>query len=283
MKQLLNKWLKNSQLSKNGFNLNHFAHAIFGQNCVICGAKNNAKSSTKNSRKSNAENSLNHPREENDALGTSIHAACRACLESLPWHSTQSCPQCGLNSDGNICGSCLNNPPDFDATKAVFLYAYPIDAMMLRYKYGNSLNLGDTFAEFLAEKVNVEDCLNSIDLIIPMPMHPQRLKERGFNQAIEIAKVLCKKSKEKLDYKSAIRQTLTPPQASLPLKERVKNIKGAFKVNADKLDKIQGKRIAIIDDVMTTGASLNELAKTLKKAGAGHVECWVIARTLPHE
>jgi ComF family protein len=275
MKQPINKWLKNSQLSKSGFNLNQFVHAIFGQNCVICGAKNGAENNTKNSE--------NHPREESDALGTSIHAACRACLESLPWHSTQSCPQCGLNSDGNVCGSCLNNPPDFDATKAVFLYAYPIDAMMLRYKYGNSLNLGDTFGEFLAEKVNVEDCLKNIDLIIPMPMHPQRLKERGFNQAIEIAKVLTKNCKEKLDYKSTIRQTLTPPQASLPLKERVKNIKGAFKVNADKLGKIQGKRIAIVDDVMTTGASLNELAKTLKKAGASHVECWVIARTLPHK
>jgi ComF family protein len=278
MKQLLNKWLKNSQLSKSGFNLNQFVHAIFGQNCVICGAKNGAE----NSISINTKISVNHPREEKDALGTSIHAACRACLESLPWHSTQSCPQCGLNSDGNVCGSCLNSPPDFDATKAVFLYAYPVDAMMLRYKYGNSLNLGDTFAEFLAEKMNVEDCLKNIDLIIPMPMHPQRLKERGFNQAIEIAKVLTKNCKEKLDYKSTIRQTLTPPQASLPLKERVKNIKGAFKVNADKLDKIQGKHIAIIDDVMTTGASLNELAKTLKKAGASHVECWVIARTLPH-
>ena len=114
---------------------------------------------------------------------------------------------------------------------------------------------------------------------MPMPMHPQRLKERGFNQALEIAKVLGKNHKEKLDYKSVIRQTLTPPQASLPLKERVKNIKGAFKVNADLAD----KRIAIVDDVMTTGASLNELAKTLKKAGAAHVECWVIARTLPHK
>ncbi len=109
-----------------------------------------------------------------------------------------------------------------------------------------------------------------------MPMHPARLKERGFNQALEIAKVL---GKEKLDYKSAIRQKLTPPQASLPLKERVKNIKGAFKVNVD----LTGKRIAISDDVMTSGASLNELAKTMKKAGAAHVECWVIARTLPYQ
>ena len=254
MKQLLNKWLKNSHLLK----IDYLKQLIFKPNCLLC-AQNIAQ---------NNENT--HP---------SIHAVCRACVEELPWHPKTSCPQCGLASSGMVCGSCLNSPPDFDATKAVFLYAYPVDAMMLRYKYGKNLNLGDTFGEFLAEKVDIE----SIDLIIPMPMHPQRLKERGFNQALEIAKVLSKiltkNAREKLDYKSVIRQTLTPPQASLPLKERVKNIKGAFKANAD----LTGKRIAIVDDVMTTGASLNELTKTLKKAGASHVECWVIARTLPHQ
>ena len=145
---------------------------------------------------------------------------------------------------------------------------------MQRYKYGIMLNISQTFGQLLADKSSFE----AIDLIIPMPMHPTRLKQRGFNQALEIAKVLTKNCKDKLDYKSVERQTLTPPQASLPLKERVKNIKGAFKVETD----LSGKRIAIVDDVMTTGASLNELAKTLKKAGASHVECWVIARTLPH-
>jgi len=147
--------------------------------------------------------------------------------------------------------------------------------MMQRYKYGDMLTLCTFFGQMLNEKVN----LKSVDLIIPMPMHPARLIERGFNQALGIAKILTKNHKEKLDYKSAIRHKLTPPQASLPLKDRVKNIKGAFKVNAN----LTGKRIAIIDDVMTTGASLNELAKMLKKAGASHVECWVIARTLPHK
>ncbi len=86
-----------------------------------------------------------------------------------------------------------------------------------------------------------------------------------------------KSKPEKLDYHSVKRQKLTPPQASLPLKERVRNIKGAFTVS----NHLNGKRIAIVDDVMTTGASLNELAKTLKQAGAAHVECWVVARTLP--
>jgi ComF family protein len=258
MKQLLNKWLKNSQLS----NISLIKQAVFKQHCLLCASP---KANSPGHPLSNSSHEFDSP---------SIHEVCTACLNDLPWHPKTSCPQCGLSSDGNVCGSCLNSSPDFDATRAVFLYAYPIDAMMLRYKYGNSLNLGDTFGEFLAEKTNFE----SVDVIIPMPMHPQRLKERGFNQALEIAKVLTKNYKKKLDYKSVTRQTLTPPQASLPLKERVKNIKGAFKVNAD----LAGKRIAIVDDVMTTGASLNELAKTLKKAGASHVECWVIARTLPH-
>ena len=284
MKQLLNNWLKISQLAKIGFSINHMSHAIFGQYCVICDAKikfNNKPIAVREENDSLQANTPGHPLSNTSYVFDSacIHAACRACLESLPWHSITSCPQCGLHSDGNVCGSCLSSPPDFDATKAVFLYQFPIDAMMVRYKYAGNLHVGDAFGEFLSKKVNV----NNIDVIIPMPMHPTRLKQRGFNQAIEIAKVLTKNCKDKLDYKSVIRQTLTPPQASLPLKERVKNIKGAFKVHAAATDKLAGKRIAVIDDVMTTGASLNELAKILKKAGATHVECWVIARTLPHK
>ena len=242
MKQLLNQWLNNSQL----LNFNALKHHIFKQKCLLCASPQ-----------------------------TNTHAVCGACLDELPWHPSTSCPQCGLSSSRQLCGSCISSPPDFDATHAVFLYQYPIDKMMQRYKYGNMLNISHTFGQLLADKSAFE----AIDLIIPMPMHPTRIKERGFNQALEIAKVLSKNHPQKLDYKSVIRQTLTPPQASLALKERVKNIKGAFKVNSD----LVGKRIAIVDDVMTTGASLNELAKTLKKAGASHVECWVVARTLPHQ
>ena len=217
------------------------------------------------------------------------HALCSPCLSELPWHPASSCPQCGLNSSGHLCGSCISSPPDFDATHAVFLYQYPIDTMMQRYKYGNMLNISHTFGQLLTDQLLTRQLLASsvsfeaIDLIIPMPMHPTRIKQRGFNQALEIAKILSKNCKEKLDFKSVQRQTLTPPQASLPLKQRVKNIKGAFKVNTETIDGLTGKKIAIVDDVMTTGASLNELAKTLKNAGASHVECWVIARTLPHK
>jgi predicted amidophosphoribosyltransferase len=188
MKQLLNKWLKNSHL----LNYSGLVNALFKQKCMLCDSKIHAP-------------------------GANIYAACRPCLNELPWHPKNACPQCGLSSSGQLCGSCISSPPDFDATHSVFLYDFPIDAMMQRYKYGNMLSLCTFFGQLLSEKVTTD----SVDLIIPMPMHPARIKERGFNQALEIAKFF---GKEKLDYKSAVRQKLTPPQASLPLKQRVKNI-----------------------------------------------------------
>lgn len=114
------------------------------------------------------------------------------------------------------------------------------------------------------------------DLLIPMPLHPKRLKERGFNQSLEIAKTISKQLNIKLDYTACIRTKYSQPQASLPLKQRANNIKDAFKCTKP----LTGLRIALIDDVMTTGASMNALAKAVKAKGASHVECWVIARTL---
>jgi ComF family protein len=138
------------------------------------------------------------------------------------------------------------------------------------------LHLANTLAT-LFHRNKLAELANKIDLIMPMPMHQQRLQERGFNQALEIARVIANNTGISLDYSSCQRTKLTPPQASLPLKERIKNIRGVFSCTQN----LQGLHIALVDDVMTTGASLNELAKTLKQAGAAHVECWVIARTLP--
>ena len=144
------------------------------------------------------------------------------------------------------------------------------------------LNLGKSFADLMSDNLLSNNVLaQDIDLIIPMPMHPKRLQERGFNQALEIAKLISKGLDIPLDYQSCTRNKLSPPQASLPLKERVKNIRGVFSINDAHAKNLKGLKVALIDDVMTTGASLNELAKTVKKAGATHVECWVLARTLP--
>ncbi len=153
-----------------------------------------------------------------------------------------------------------------------------MDALLQHYKYQETLHLANTFAALMASKQPSHSTRKPIDLIIPMAMHTKRLKERGFNQALEIARLVSKQLKIPLDYTTCQRTKYTPPQASLHFKERFKNIRGAF----DCQQKLPGLRIAIVDDVMTTGASLNELAKTLKQAGAAHVECWIIARTLPH-
>ncbi|HAJ72019.1 MAG TPA: phosphoribosyltransferase, partial [Methylophilaceae bacterium] len=114
------------------------------------------------------------------------------------------------------------------------------------------------------------------DIIIAMPLHPLRLQERGFNQSLEIAKVVARHLNTQLDVQHCQRVVNTPPQASLALKDRVKNIKGVFNC----LKSYQDQHISVVDDVMTSGASLNELAKTLKNAGAASVSCWLVARTL---
>lgn len=205
------------------------------------------------------------------------YGICDGCLADMPWHDSAHCPQCGLPGyDNQRCGHCINSPPEFDTTSALFRYEFPIQQMLQRYKYGELLALGETFGNLLVNQMAANGLVTTPDLIIPMPLHPQRLKERGFNQSLEMARIVSKKLNVKLDHNACERIKLSPPQASLPLKERVKNMKGAFACHQP----LYGQTVVVIDDVMTTGASLNALAKTLKKAGAGRVECWVVARTL---
>ncbi|WP_320408780.1 phosphoribosyltransferase family protein [Candidatus Methylopumilus turicensis] len=143
---------------------------------------------------------------------------------------------------------------------------------MQQYKYQQQLFLAETFANLMLQKLKP----HNIDLIIPMPLHPNRLQERGFNQSLEIARIIGKRSNIVVNSQAVARIKHSPPQASLPLKERARNMKGAFICHED----LSGLRIALVDDVMTTGASLNALAKAVKAKGAAHVECWLIARTL---
>lgn len=199
---------------------------------------------------------------------------CQACLSDLPFHQGEYCPQCGLPSTNNfMCGACIASPPDFDATKSIFHYEYPIGQLVQHYKYGQQLHLGNLFAKLLQHKLSAHKLP---DLIIPMPLHPKRLTERGFNQSLEVAKILGKALNIPVDYTTCLRTKYSPPQARLPLKQRATNIKGAFVCTKS----LTGLRVALIDDVMTTGASLNALAKAVKTKDASHVECWVIARTL---
>lgn len=205
--------------------------------------------------------------------GTPICAACQADLPTLP---QARCPSCALPSHEHaLCGHCLRSPPDFDHTEAVFAYGFPLTALVQQLKYRGALEISDFFAQVLAEQVRARP---AVDLMIPMPSHPHRLRERGFNQAVEITRQLAHRLPAAWEGDICVRLRDSPPQAGLELKERRRNLRGIFSCPR----RLDGLRIAMIDDVMTTGSSLNELAKTLRQAGAAHIEAWAVARTLPH-
>lgn len=197
---------------------------------------------------------------------------CRACESELPGCG-QGCPVCALpTQNGAVCGACIGAPPYFDATRAAFSYAYPVDGLVHALKYRGQLALAGLFAHKLRERIG--DSAGA-QLIVPLPLHPARLAERGFNQAVEIARVLARLTGIPMDTQLATRVRNTAPQTDLPWQERVANMRQAFACGRD----LAGVSVAVVDDVMTTGATLDEFAKVLKRAGAARVENWVVART----
>lgn len=201
---------------------------------------------------------------------------CKACDASLPYLNEPHCPICALPTlQGEMCGRCLSHPPIFTHTEVVFGYAFPLDKLIQAMKYGEQLALANGFAKKLAQRIEKN---NLPDFIIPMPLHPARLKERGFNQSLLLAEKVTQELNLKLLPNACQRVRDTPSQSSLKWKERDKNVRNAFHCDVD----LTGKRIALVDDVMTTGASLNALAKVIKKAGAAEIHTWIVARTLPH-
>lgn len=200
---------------------------------------------------------------------------CAACLADLPRLPDEHCPICALPVPNSaVCGECLHHPPHFDATYAPFAYAFPIDQLVQAFKYGHQLALSNLFARLMQNKASV-----AADVMIPLPLSRERLRERGFNQAVEIARPLARAYGIPLDLHATTRITDTAAQASLPWKERRANIRHAFECSLY----LTGKSVVVVDDVMTTGATLDEFARTLKLHGAVHVANSVFARTLKHE
>ena len=198
---------------------------------------------------------------------------CPACAASLPRLTAERCPVCALPTPGaSICGACLKRAPHFDATQAVFRYEFPVDRLIQSLKYAHRLASTDFFGKALVQIA----AASRPDLIVPVPLSAARLAQRGFNQALEIARPLARALGAPLEISGIHRQRDTAPQASLPWKERVKNIRHAFDCTID----LRGKTVLLVDDVMTTGATLDELARTLKAHGAARVEACVLARAL---
>jgi len=200
---------------------------------------------------------------------------CVGCDADLPRLSGACCPRCALPAPSSmVCGRCLAKPPRFDATVAALAYAFPADALLHAFKFGGELALAPLLASLLAERVAATP---PPDYLIPVPISAGRLRERGHNQALEIARRVSADTGIALAGQACTRSRETPPQTDLPWAERVTNVRGAFAAAGD----WSGATIAVVDDVMTTGATLDEVAGALKRAGAARVINWIVARTLP--
>ncbi|MDR0576236.1 MAG: ComF family protein [Candidatus Accumulibacter sp.] len=210
--------------------------------------------------------------------GSGGEILCAACAADLPRLPSPHCPRCALPTPaGETCGRCLAHPPHYDRTLAVFNYGFPLDKLIQSFKYGHRLALAALLGGELARLAAASKLEPAPDLVVPLPLHPVRLRERGFNQALELARPVAAALGLPLDARVCERVRNTPAQAGLSWKKREKNIRGAFRCARD----LPGRRILLVDDVMTTGASLEECARTLKRHGAAEVTLLVAARTPP--
>ena len=205
---------------------------------------------------------------------------CIDCCRSQPFNDS-SCKHCALplaeGIAGNVsCGRCIKKPPVYDYAHSIFRYEDDIIGLVHRLKFSEKITYARSIGELFLSAFNSEEIFKSElpDCLLPVPLHHSRLRKRGFNQSIEIARVLNKKKNIPIEYKAVVRQRRTTSQTGLDAKHRSKNIKGAFTV----VNKLQYKHVLIIDDVVTTGSTVNELAKVLKKNGVDRVGVLSIAR-----
>jgi ComF family protein len=198
------------------------------------------------------------------------------CENTLPGQVRPRCSVCaiGLASAAHgstVCGACQRQPPAFDASFAAFDYAAPVDELVRALKFGQQFGLATLFARHLVRRLPAHwRC----DVVLPVPLSRERLAQRGYNQSWQIAQALPAGLGSR-NWRMLTRTRDTAPQMELPFDARRKNIRGAFAVHGD----VRGKHVAVVDDVMTTGHTLQELARTLKQAGAQTITNLVIART----
>jgi ComF family protein len=206
---------------------------------------------------------------------------CAACWRRLTFLAPPWCSCCGLPfeqaiGDGAICAACAGDAPDFDRARAALAYDDASRPLLLAFKHGDRLEGVATFAGWL--NAAARDCLADADLIAPVPLHRWRLWARRYNQAAELARALSRRSAVACDPCLLLRRRRTNSQGGLSAAGRRRNVAGAFALRqgAD----IAGRRILLVDDVFTTGATLNGCARVLKRAGAARVDCAVLARVV---
>ena len=221
---------------------------LYPSNCVLCGAK-----------------------------GVADRDLCPECFAELPWNR-RPCPRCAAplppDADAPLCGDCIRSLPSWDEAKSPLTYGFPIDKLVQRFKFEGDLAvgrlLGSLLADYLAAGGDRPDC------VVPVPLHASRLKERGFNQAMELARPIHMRLKLPVRIDLCERVRATEVQSKLDAAERKKNLRGAFAVRAS----VQGMHVALLDDVVTTGTTAETLACTFKDAGAARISLWSVCRAV---
>ncbi len=209
--------------------------------------------------------------------GVHCHDLCAPCQRGLPWNRS-ACARCGLPMPEPVasCGRCLKKPPSLDRTHAAFRYGFPVDNLLPRFKFHHDLAAGRELAE--AMHTMLKDAMANAgehpQALIAVPLHPKRLRRRGYNQALELAKPLSKAFAIPLLRDGLRRLRDIAPQSDLGALARRRNPRGAFAIG----DAALPAHVALVDDVMTTGATLYECARVLKGAGVQRVDAWVAAR-----
>lgn len=206
---------------------------------------------------------------------------CVDCVSSrAPWQPR--CRHCALPVPAavTVCGRCVQHPPAFDAAVAALDYAHPWDGVLTRFKFHAGLDLADALAERLLDAARRSGAADP-GLLLPAPLSPERLRERGYNQAWELARRLARRLQRPTSAQWLLRVRHTARQSELPLGDRAANVRHAFAVEPARRAELKGRTVTLVDDVMTTGATADEMARVLKAAGAQQVQVWVLARTPP--
>lgn len=204
---------------------------------------------------------------------------CPGCRRDLPFNS-HYCSRCALPlpaaaPPGSLCGPCQRRPSVYDLCIAPFRYEGPLPHLVTGLKFHARMNHARLLGQLLARALQRIPSQPQPQLIIPIPLHPARLRERGFNQALEIARGPARLLGIPLETRSCLRRKTTAPQSGLDLRARRRNLRQAFALSQPP----DARHVVLLDDVVTTGNTVSELAKTLKRAGMQRVDVWAVART----
>jgi ComF family protein len=215
-----------------------------------------------------------------DEMADGATPICMACETDLPWLGDH-CQTCALPlpAAGLTCGQCLEQPPAFEQVVAPWTYSFPIDSLITRFKHGAKWPFGHLLAELLAQSLQnrFDDDLPRPSILVPVPLATKRLRQRGFNQAAMLARWLSNRLDLPCDERLLLRTQDTSAQQALNASERRKNLRNAFALAPD--TSVKGRHLALVDDVLTTGATAQALATLLMNAGAVRVDVYCLART----